>query len=378
MAAGPGAGAGAGWTGTASVNSGNPLSSNFNPNYKIISAAVTEICNRYKAVLEFSENGHKQRALLKVEKMSCKPQLNPDGIDLPIHCYVAIGTIVKCLCHKFDESGEHRCAWYVADVLSVGLGMIDPKLLKGLCPTMFNRLGIISQLNERQGIITFFDECNTQHDVLFLASKTYVNGKRVAVKHSLSESLRINDNIYFDAVPVDLEANQNKFAWFASIAWKHTKPNTDYDSQIKDTDPTLSMIKTIIRNPKSQFIRGKGQILSIPSSEYGLALGLVNDKGNHWQSILFHRSHVSIFKFNFKNCDLLSTFQKGDRIRYVAASAPPGFAVQWVASYVGIDVVGEAGDLINAYMATSEPGSKSEHKNSDKKNKGEKNKSIEF
>lgn len=316
-------------------------------NYKTIVGTVSAVLNRYKAVVEFQDSGAKQRALLKVEKLYCKPELNPDGAEYPINYFVNIGTCVKCLCHKFDETGEHKCGWYVADVLSVGLSLTDPKLLNGLCPVMMNRVGTVSQIDKRQGVIMLVDEYDHQHDILFLASKFYISGKRINVKQALNSVLALNDKLYFDAVPVDLEENDNRFSWFATVAWKHKKPDIDYEVSATDSDPNLATIKTLIQNPKSQFLRGKGQILRILNYEYGVALGVVNDKGNHWQSILFHRSNVSLFKFKLKNADLQEVFKKGDKIRFIAAAAPAGFSTQWVASYVGIDVRGPAKSLVD-------------------------------
>lgn len=317
-------------------------------NYKTIVGTVVSILTRYKGVVEFHDHGMIQRALLKVEKFSCKTDLNPDGIDHPLNFYVNVGTVLKCLCHKFDETGEHKCGWYIADVQAVGLNLTDPKMLHGLCPTMMNRVGLVSQVDKRQGVISMTDEYDCQHDVLFLASKMYISGKRVNVKQALCNILSVNDKVYFDAVPVDTEENDNRFAWFATVAWKYIKPNIDYDTPIHEIDPALSTIRTIIKNPKSQFMRGKGQILRIVNDEYGIALGIVNKDCNHWQSILFHRSNVSLFKFNLKDTDLRCVFQKDDKIRFIAAAAPQGYTTQWVASYIGIDVVGAARSLVNA------------------------------
>lgn len=315
--------------------------------YKNVVGTVCELLNRYKAVLEFIERGVKQRALLKVEKISSKPELNPDGSEYPINFFVSIGTIIKCLCHKFDETGEHKCGWYVAEVLAVGLNLIDPKLLNGLCEPMLNRVGLISQVDKRQAIITYTDEFDNQHDVLLLGSKMFISGKRINSKTHLSSIVTINDKVYFDAVPVDAEENDKRFSWFATIGWKNVKPSVDYETAVSEADQLLSTIKTIIKNPKSQFIRGKGQVVRILNHEYGVALGLVNDKGNHWQSILFHRSNVSVFKFFLTDTNLCTVLQKGDKIRFIAAAAPSGYSTQWVASYIGIDVVGAAKDFVN-------------------------------
>ncbi|KAK3925385.1 Enoyl-CoA hydratase, mitochondrial [Frankliniella fusca] len=325
-----------------------------NQQYKNIVGTVCALLNRYKAVLEFVDRGVQQRALLKVEKISCKPEYNPEGLDdYPIDFFVSIGTIIKCLCHKFDETGEHKCGWYVAEVLAVGLNLLDPKLLNGLCDPMINRVGLVSQVDKRQAILTYTDDLDNQHDVLLLGSKMFISGKRVKAKQHLNKVITLNDKVYFDAVPVDAEENDKRFSWFATVGWKNIKPSIDYESVIPEADHILSVIKTISKNPKSQFIRGKGHIAHILSDEYGIAFGIVNDKGNHWQSILFHRSNVSIFKYYLTNEDSCTLLRRGDKIRFVAAAAPPAFSTQWVASYIGIDVVGAAKDLVYNTVFTS-------------------------
>ncbi|KAJ1524361.1 hypothetical protein ONE63_010863 [Megalurothrips usitatus] len=314
--------------------------------YKNFVGTVVEVVNRFKAVVEVSEEGTRQRALLKVEKLACKPKLNPDASDdHAINDFVQIGTVINCVCHRF-EAGEHKCTWFVADVLSVGQELTDPRLLTGLCPIMMNRTGWVSYLDKRQGIISFKDGDSVQHDLLFLASKFYEGGKRINTKQPLDKFIAVNDKVYFDAVPIDPEENDNKCAWFATVAWKGKKPPVDYDTPTEDPDPSLAQIKTIIKNPKSQFIRGKGQIMQILNDSYGIALGAVNKKQTHWQSILFHRSCASLFKFSLADTDLRQVFKEGDKIRFIAASAPKGLSAQWIASHISIDVVGDARNLV--------------------------------
>lgn len=86
--------------------------------------------------------------------------------------------------------------------------------------------------------------------------------------------------------------------------------------------------------------------MQILSEEYGIALGAVNPQQTHWQSILFHRSCASLFKYSLSKVDIHQVFKEGDKIRFIAASAPKGFAAQWVASHISIDVVGDAQKLV--------------------------------
>ncbi|KAK3913718.1 Aspartate carbamoyltransferase [Frankliniella fusca] len=316
--------------------------------YKQFVGTVVEIINPYKALLEFQDLGSNQKALLRVDKLTCKPSINTDGsADHPITDFVSIGTSVKCFCHKLGETGDQKSFWFVAEVLSIGSSLTDSNMVVGICPPMLNRIGYVSHLDKRMGVISFKDKDNDiPQDVLFIASKFYDGGKRAKTKQPLDKILAVNDKVNFDAVPTDPEENDHNCSWFAPLVWKRSKPHTDYDSLVQDQDPNLAQIKTVIRNPKSQFIRGKGQIMHILNEDYGIALGAVNLKQTHWQSILFHRSCASIFKHSLSATDLRQVFKEGDKIRFIAAVAPKGFSAQWVASHISIDVVGEAKHLV--------------------------------
>ncbi|XP_034235797.1 uncharacterized protein LOC117642083 isoform X2 [Thrips palmi] len=314
--------------------------------YKEFTGSVVEFMGRYKAIVELHDL--KQRALLKVEKFTCKLGLKlGSSEDHAINEFVDIGSTIKCLCHKYDETAEHKCAWFIAEVLSVGHELSDPRLLSGLCPTMLNRMGWVSHLEKRQGVITFKDDNGDQQEALFLASKFYDGGKHIKVKTPLEQFIAVNDKISFDAVPIDPEENEHSCSWFATLAWKRSKPAINYDAPTPDPDPNLAQIKMIVKNPKSHFIRGKGQIMQILSEGYGIALGAVNKQQTHWQSILFHRSCASLFKYNLGKVDIRKVFKEGDKVRFIAAAAPKGFSAQWVASHISIDVIGDARKLID-------------------------------
>lgn len=65
------------------------------------------------------------------------------------------------------------------------------------------------------------------------------------VKQPLDKFVAVNDKVYFDALPIDPEENENHCAWFATVAWQRTKPPVDYDTPIKDPDPNLAQIKMV-------------------------------------------------------------------------------------------------------------------------------------
>lgn len=48
----------------------------------------------------------------------------------------------------------------MADVQAFGPDLTDPCMLTGLCPTMLNKIGWISHLEKRQGVISFKDNDN--------------------------------------------------------------------------------------------------------------------------------------------------------------------------------------------------------------------------
>jgi hypothetical protein len=71
----------------------------------------------------------------------------------------------------------------------------------------------------------------------------------------------------------------------------------------------LTVMLQLASNPKSMFIRGRGQILHILNEEYGVALAAM--KQNSWESILFHRSACFLFKLNLGSHDLTKIFKEG-------------------------------------------------------------------
>jgi len=75
-------------------------------------------------------------------------------------------------------------------------------------------------------------ECD--HNVLFLASKLFLFGKRLNTKQNLQTALAADDKVQFDAVPCEPSENNSSCPWFATLVWKGKKPCIDYD-----TPPTL-------------------------------------------------------------------------------------------------------------------------------------------
>lgn len=296
---------------------------------------VIELYLPFKAVVSFHYRGKQERALLRADKIIVDGQNVPMGESIDKHLHE--GSMVKFSCHVFDDSGLDRCGYFVTMAWRQ-----DPTNLSTPSTEMsgiYNASGIVSEVSHRQGVITYSDANDQEHNILFLASKLFLFGKRLNTKQNLQSSLAVDDKVQFDAVPCEQSENDNYCPWFATAVWKGKKPNTEYDSPVilgaEPRSPTAE-IKYLATNPKSVFVRGQGQILHILNAEFGIALAAM--KHNRWESILFHRSACFLFKLNLGTHDLTKIFKEGDRISFIAAGAPKHLVAQWVASQVTVYV----------------------------------------
>jgi hypothetical protein len=161
-------------------------------------------------------------------------------------------------------------------------------------------------------------------------------------KQNLQTRHHVQDKVQFDAVPCEQSENDSSCSCFATVVWKGTKPYTDYDVLVNtfaEPQNLLGEIKYLSHNPKSIFIRGRGQILQILNEEYGVALAAM--KSNSWERNLFHRSACFLFKLNLPSHDLTKIFKESDHIRFIAAKAPKRLIKQWVASQISVFVSSE-------------------------------------
>lgn len=67
-------------------------------------------------------------------------------------------------------------------------------------------------------------------NVMFLASKLFISGKRVSAKAQLNQMQALEEGrmLFFDAVPCDPNEN-GECLWFATVVWKGRKPEMEYD-----------------------------------------------------------------------------------------------------------------------------------------------------
>lgn len=298
---------------------------------------VIEIHPPFKAIVSFQYRGKPERALLWADKIIIDGKSVPMGE--PVERYVKEGSVLKFTCHGFDVSGMDRCGYFVTmawrqDLSELSSHISNTSVFLGI----YNASGTVSEVSQRQGVITYTDASDKEQNILFLASKLFLFGKRVSARQNLQMTLAVDDKVQFDAVPCEASENDSYCHWFATLVWKGKKPSIEYDNPPTITQPKniISEIKYLASNPKSGFVRGEGQILHILNEEYGVALGAL--KKNNWESILFHRSACFLFKLNLGSHDLTKIFQEGDRIRFIAASAPKQFITQWVASQITVHV----------------------------------------
>jgi hypothetical protein len=300
---------------------------------------VVEISPKYKAIVQFQLDNKTERALLWYDKLKVNGQPLPDGGS--IDDFIDKNTTLKFQCHGFDDSGVDRCRWYITCAWKQEERDVALKTNDTICNGLYNCPGTIQEVNKRQGVLSY-NINGVEENILFLASKMFLSGKRVSAKANLNQLHGIEEGrtIMFDAVPCDPNDNDGRCSWFATVVWKGRKPVMEYDdarnvrNKQSATLPQVSEIKLITSNPHSLFLRSEGQIIKIINAEYGLAFGSI--KKNRWESVLFHRSAVTLFDRSLANEDLTTIFEEGDKIRLVAAAARQKMGVSWVASKIRV------------------------------------------
>uniref|UniRef100_A0A1B6LXP5 Uncharacterized protein n=1 Tax=Graphocephala atropunctata TaxID=36148 RepID=A0A1B6LXP5_9HEMI len=298
---------------------------------------VVEISPKFKAIVQFQLDNKTERALLWYDKLKVNGQ--PPPKEGSIDEYLEVDAPLKFLCHNFDDSGVDRCRWYITCAWKQDVRDVDLKDNDTILHGLYNCGGQILEVARRQGILSFSIN-GLEENVLFLASKLFVSGKRVSTKASLQQLPGFEEGraIMFDAVPCDPADSDGRCRWFATVVWRGRKPVMEYEDarNVRNTQsaqlPQLAEIKLITSSPHSLFLRSEGQVMKIINAEYGLMIGAI--KKNKWESVLFHRSHVMLFDRRLVNEDLTTIFEEGDKLRVVAAAAPKRMGVRWVASQV--------------------------------------------
>ncbi|XP_068086634.1 uncharacterized protein [Anabrus simplex] len=296
---------------------------------------VIDLHPPFKCTVTFSEQGVAQRALLMSERLVVDGRKAIPGMQ--IQDYLQIGSCVRFCCHEFDTAKDGMYDWFITNAWRLHKEDHITHISDGFLG-LYNCVGKMVNLAKRQGVLVYTDHKGKEHNVLFLGSKLSMFGKRLSSKHSLQETITEEDQLLFDAVPCSPSENDFQCSWFATVVWKGKKPVMDYESSGVSSDVSLvTQYKQVAANPKSFFVRGTGMVMSIIDDEFGLALLAI--KNNRWESVLFHRSTVMLFKSSLpSDTPLKEVFNKDDRVCIIAAAAPKMFLAQWVATQVALDI----------------------------------------
>lgn len=154
----------------------------------------------------------------------------------------------------------------------------------------------------------------------------------------------MTDVIFFDAVPCIPEENEYNCEWYATCVFKGKRPNVNNivpEPLIDDlgTEEILQVIENCFINPSSMFLIGKGILLNTINNDFGLILG--EFQYNIFKEILFHKNNTYVFKMCLDKYGLPDILKRGDRMKFVAIGAPPGFFVEWIAIQVSVCDAGE-------------------------------------
>ncbi|GLG99067.1 hypothetical protein R5R35_012193 [Gryllus longicercus] len=298
-----------------------------------VKGIVTQIIPGNKCVVAFSAFGSSQMGVLPGNNLKTVGTVSSDVLLCNL---LMVGSKLCFSCHEFGSKADHEYDWYITNAW-----LINDSSIAGRTPGVFlglyNCSGKVQKLQNRLGVLCFRDHNETEHLVLFLASKCFIRGKRINAKQSLSTVLSEEDMLLFDAVPCIPEENEFGCDWFATFVWLQGPRPHDYNtSSAPGLSPTslLLQYKMIASCPRSLFVRGKGQVLKIVNNEYGTALMSVQN--NRWDSVLFHRSVCYLFKACLSTQDLNELLLEGDKLSIIAVPAPKSMIAQWIAVQVAV------------------------------------------
>ncbi|KAH0550369.1 uncharacterized protein LOC123261298 [Cotesia glomerata] len=313
---------------------------------------ISDIINSGTAVINFDNKGITDNALLKKNHFYYKGKIieSHECFDT----YIAPGTLVKFSGYNWSSAEYSDCTWYATICWTIDHNPWSSVVIKsGL---MFIT-GRVADLNGRRGVIELTDNSERVHRILFVATKFYPNGQKFSGK-ILSEELTIGQSIMFDAIPCISEENEEGCPWFASCAYVGYRPYLNIktpekvngvtgglspvsnkctkidDYKVNTNVSCLKLIKEYMSNPESLFVCGRGIVVDIINDEFGVLLGEFGV--NHFQTILFHRRSVFIDKFCLTTVNLAEIFTNGDRLKFIAVGAPPGFFTEWIAVQISV------------------------------------------
>ncbi|XP_033214488.1 uncharacterized protein LOC117171354 [Belonocnema kinseyi] len=313
-----------------------------------------------KAEIEFEFNNKVEKALLRKDKFYHKGRHIPEGRHL--NEYITVGSQVVFSCHILNsQDSDQPSVWYVMICQKYEK---RPAYMMEVKTGLVNITGSIKEVQKRHGVISTDYYSERDSKIYFLASKFYLDGKRLQSSRALTDVLKIDDIVYFDAIPCIPEESHVHSKWFAILVFKGKRPDShrfvdnkhwevddkgkknfshdDTDSFIKNMKKNAQSLKPFIyecisrytNDARTMFAFGTGVIMDIPSEEFGIILGQF--KLNHFESVLFHRKNTFLFGVCLTNSDLTQVFVEGDRVKFIAVGAPSGFVTDWIAIQVSV------------------------------------------
>ncbi|XP_015117008.1 uncharacterized protein LOC107041120 [Diachasma alloeum] len=314
-----------------------------------VSGVVNDVLPPNKAVIGFLHEGKLNSALLT------NSQFYYEGKHIPanrvLSDYLRAGVTVKFSCETSQETKKDTpCRWVITTCWCVDKNPLNRvTITRGVDDV----LGKVKKLGGRHGIISVFDGTKYTHDILFLASRFYVDGKRFPAGKTLTAGLHEGESVFVDAIPCIPEENDECCSWFATCVFKGRRPKIIHDNghdnghkvhrgeighQVEETDSFrsqyLEFVNLYVYNPHTVYVTGAGTILRILDEEFGIIIG--EFKKNVFQTVLFHRKHFFMFGTNLVPYDIRALLYEEDRVKFVVVGAPPGFATEWIAVQVSI------------------------------------------
>ncbi|XP_063989525.1 uncharacterized protein LOC135168856 [Diachasmimorpha longicaudata] len=310
-----------------------------------ISGVVNDIVSSNTAVVGFLHQGKLECAWLT------NSQFYYEGKHIPtnrvLSDYLTPGDKVTFSCEASSDAKRNTpsCSWIVNTCWRTEnnplTSVITATGLDGV-------LGKVRELGGRHGVISVFDGTVHHCDVLFLASRFYVDGKRFPAGKGLTTALQEGESVIVDAIPCIPEENEERCRWFATCAFKGQRPQIIHDNghkvhrgdlgQLGGTDSFrsqyLEFVNQYVHNRSTVYVIGAGTILSILDEKFGIIMGVF--KKNIFQTVLFHRKHFFMSGINLMAYDIRALLYGEDRVKFVVVGAPPGFPIDWIAVQVSI------------------------------------------
>jgi len=327
---------------------------------------VKEIIFQNKAIVYFKLNGKEERAVLlaKVFAVNGKPL---EEIIKPMQTladFIKINEAIQFDCHVYDKvgpgSGKDKCNFFVMKACKYG--DIWPTTMSThttLIPAPPSRSGTgwVSEVTELHGVLTYTYNGVDQR-VSFHANRVFLFGRRLGLRHSLTQLIKLGEQLEFEAVPSEVGSNINNYTFCpmsATIVWRGNRPQVDTqrldspttltgenagsgsnlrkDSLDNDSTSSSETNEEMIANSSggaaflilpsagkpAGVLRGIGMIAKVVSDNTGIIWWL--RKPNHYKSVWFHRQKTFKYGLNLHDKSLRECVKEGDAVTIIVEKA---------------------------------------------------------